>query len=62
MKTLSPEALEVARDMISYCIANGIGMGMNEGFVERKDKHGSPVKVPKMEYRKELEAFSGYPQ
>lgn len=59
-ETLSPEAKEVALNMIHYCIENGIGMGMDEGWHERTDKYGSPTRSRKRKFRKELEGLCAF--
>ena len=58
--SLSPESLQIARDMIHYCIQNGIGMGMDEGWHEKLNKRGEPVRFRKRKFRKELEGFCDF--
>lgn len=59
--SLSPEARTVLEGMVHYCLDNGVGMGMDEGWHERTNKHGDPVKTRKRKFRTEIEAAFNYP-
>ena len=44
---MSVEAQEIAKDMIQYCISNGICMGMGEGFNQTRAKEMLRIELEK---------------
>mgnify|MGYP006350547945 FL=1 len=44
---MSVEAQEIAKDMIQYCISNGVYMGMGEGFNQTRAKDMFRIELEK---------------